>query len=237
VKLSEWELDRLETVAWGLAPLQEKVVFLGGSVVGLLLTDPASPPVRPTQDVDVLVETVSYARFASVETTLRALGFEPDQTEGSPICRWLIHGIKVDIMPPDPTALGFSNRWYPETLRSARPYQLRPGVQVELVSPACFLATKLEAFSSRGHGDYLSSADIEDFVVVVDGRAEIPDDVRASVPEIRGFLASECKKLLSSQAFLEALPGHLLGDEASQARAGLVLARLAQISTARGLGR
>ena len=234
MKLAEWELDRLETVAGGLAPLQERVVFLGGSVVGLLLTDPASPPARPTRDVDVLVEAITYAHFASVENRLRSLGFEHDQSAGAPICRWLIGSTKVDVMPSDASVLGFSNRWYPEVLRSAFPCLLKPNVQIEVVSPSCFLATKLEAFGSRGHGDYLSSADVEDLVVLVDGRAEIVDDVGASTPEIRGFLASECTKLLSSPAFLEALPGHLQGDEASQARAGLVLERLAQISISRG---
>ncbi len=234
MKLSEWELARLETVAQALAPLQEKVVFLGGSIVGLLLTDPASPPVRPTKDVDVLVETATYGQQAGLESRLRSLGFEHDQSEGAPICRWLIGDVKVDVMPSDASALGFSNQWYPEALRTAFSFPLRKGVQIALVSPACFLATKLEAFRSRGKGDYRASPDIEDLVAVIDGRPEIIEDVNRSGSAVRDFLRSECETLLSSQAFLEALPGHLQGDAASQARAEVILGRLAQISTTRG---
>ena len=201
MKLSEWELARLETVAQALAPVQEKVVFLGGSIVGLLLTDRASPPVRPTKDVDVLVETVTYGQQAGLESRLRSLGFEHDQSEGAPICRWLIGDVKVDVMPSDASALGFSNRWYPEALRTAIPCPLRKGIQIALVSPACFLATKLEAFSSRGNGDYLES---------------------------------EFTKLLSNEAFLQALPGHLQGDEASQGRVPHILRRFSQMSGAVG---
>jgi hypothetical protein len=234
VKLSEWELARLETVAQALAPLQEKVVFLGGSIVGLLLTDRASPPVRPTKDVDVLVETVTYGQQAGLESRLRALGFEHDQSEGAPICRWLIGDVKVDVMPSDASALGFSNRWYPEALRTALPFPLRKGIQIALVSPACFLATKLEAFSSRGNGDYLASPDIEDLVAVIDGRPEIVAEVGASDAEVRAFLESEFTTLLSNEAFLQALPGHLQGDEASQGRVPHILRRFSQMSGAVG---
>ncbi len=69
--------------------------------MGLLLTDPASPTVRPTQDVEALVEAVTYVQYANLEGTLRSLGFDHDLSAGAPICRWLIRNVKVDIMPPD----------------------------------------------------------------------------------------------------------------------------------------
>ena len=37
-----------------LGPLTDRMVFLGGCVTSLLLTDPAAPEVRPTLDVDVM---------------------------------------------------------------------------------------------------------------------------------------------------------------------------------------
>jgi len=36
--------------------LCEEVVFVGGAVAGLLITDPAMPSIRPTEDVDLIVE-------------------------------------------------------------------------------------------------------------------------------------------------------------------------------------
>ncbi len=34
--------------------LLEQLVFVGGAVAGVLITDPAMPDIRPTQDVDVI---------------------------------------------------------------------------------------------------------------------------------------------------------------------------------------
>ncbi len=34
--------------------LLEQLVFVGGAVAGVLITDPAMPDIRPTKDVDVI---------------------------------------------------------------------------------------------------------------------------------------------------------------------------------------
>ncbi len=44
----------LERVAAALHPLLDRLVFVGGNVVDLLLTDPAKAHVRVTDDVDVM---------------------------------------------------------------------------------------------------------------------------------------------------------------------------------------
>jgi hypothetical protein len=46
-----------------LGPLVDRMVFLGGCATALLLTDPAAPEVRPTQDVDVITEVASLADY------------------------------------------------------------------------------------------------------------------------------------------------------------------------------
>lgn len=230
MRLSRGELDRLKNVARRLEPLHTKTVFLGGAVVGLLVTDPGGAEVRPTKDVDVVVEVATYSEYASLEERLRGLGFLHDQEEGAPLCRWLVEGIKVDIMPPDPSVIGFSNPWYPEAIRTARPFELEPGIEIHLIGAPHFMATKMAAFASRGRGDYLRSADIEDVVIVVDGRPELRDEIAGSAPGLRRFLAVESQVLLASQAFRESLAGHLDPDEASQAREGLILRRLQMIA-------
>jgi len=230
MRLARGELDRLITVARNLEPLHRKVVFLGGAVVGLLVTDPAGPPVRPTQDVDVVVEVATYPRYAEVEEHLRRLGFRHDQSEGAPLCRWLVEGIKVDVMPTDPTAIGFSNPWYAEAVRSAEPFMLEIGVTINLIAAPLFIATKFTAFKQRGEGDYLGSPDIEDIVTVVDGRPKIVDEVERTSGDARSFIISTCGHLLGERSFLDALPGHLGTDEAAQGRTALVLDRFGRIS-------
>jgi hypothetical protein len=70
------------------------------------------------------------------------------------------------------------------------------------------------------------SHDLEDIVTVIDGRPEVVEEVTSSPGNLKKFLSDEFRDLLSSRDFVEALPGHLLPDAASQQRAGLVLRRM-----------
>jgi len=80
-------LDMVALVAKRLGDLRAEVVFVGGAVTGLLITDPAAPEARKTDDVDVIVEALSYAACANLSARLRKLGFREDQSEGAPACR------------------------------------------------------------------------------------------------------------------------------------------------------
>lgn len=101
-----------------------------------------------------------------------------------------------------------------------------------MLSAPHFIATKLEAFKGRGGRDYLGSADIEDIVRVVDGRAELVAEVGQCSDELRVYLRQEICSLLQDDNFPDAVPGHLMGDAASQARAELVIDRMRAMSQA-----
>jgi hypothetical protein len=136
----------------------------------------------------------------------------------------------VDIMPTTPGILGFSNRWYPAAVAEAQRYQLPGGPNIRLISPACFLATKLDAFANRGKGDYLASHDLDDIVSVIDGRSTIEQDIASASSEVREFLASAFVRYLASESFVESLPGHLEGNQSSQARLPRLMARIGRIA-------
>lgn len=209
----------LESVARCLGDdLLGELVFVGGAVAGLLITDPAMPVIRPTEDVDLLVRALTLADYHGVEKTLAARGFVHDMSPGAPICRWRVGGVAVDVMPSLEDILGFSNLWYPLALDTAEPQALPSGTVIRLVAAPVFLATKLEAFAGRGKGDYLFSHDLGDFLAVIDGRDSLIDECRASRAELRVYLGDWVAGLLAAPAFIDALPGHLPGDTASQAR-------------------
>src|SRR5690606_38548650 len=92
-----------------------------------------------------------------------------------------------------------------------------------------FVATKLESFASRGEGDYYHH-DLEDVIVLVDGRPELEDELRLSSKDLRAFVVEEVRQLLNDQDFIDALPGYLSPDDASQARLTLVVQRLQAIA-------
>ncbi len=220
-------LAQLAATAAKLEPLLDQIVFVGGCVTGLLITDPAAAPVRPTLDVDVIVAAASYAEFTVFEHQLRQFGFRESHTEGAPICRWVSEKLILDFMPVDPSILGFSNRWYRLALETAERFSLGAH-EIRVITAPCFLATKLEAFHGRGKNNFGMSHDLEDIISVIDGRPEIIDETHLAEHNLRKYLSDEFRALLSSHDFLEALPGHLLPDSASQQRVGLVIERMKQ---------
>ncbi len=212
-----------------LAPVLHELVFVGGCMTGIFITDPAAGGIRPTRDVDAIVDVTSYAQYAALSDRLRALGLAADTSEGAPLCRWRHGSVIVDVMPIDASVLGFSNRWYPTAINTAQRLDVA-GHGVRIVAPALFIATKLEAFYGRGADDIFASHDLEDIVAVVDGRPEIVDDVAAADEQVRGYIASEIRLLLDDPNFVEALPGFLFPDAASQARRDILERRLGALS-------
>jgi predicted nucleotidyltransferase len=225
---SDPNLAQLLAAAEKLKPLLDQIAFVGGCVAGILITDLGAAPVRATLDVDVIVEAASYVKFIALEQRLRQLGFRESRAEGAPICRWVNGDLLLDFMPVDPAILGFSNRWYGPALATSHRVSIGAH-EIRIITAPYFLATKLEAFRGRGKGDFRTSHDLEDIVTVVDGRPELVGEVHLAAADLRNYLSDEFKDLLSNRDFLEALPGHLLPDAASQQRLGLVLERMKQL--------
>lgn len=68
-------LQRVVAVARQLGDFVQEVVFAGGAATGLLVTDPAIADVRPTIDVDVIVEVISHPDYFRLQERLRQQGF------------------------------------------------------------------------------------------------------------------------------------------------------------------
>lgn len=227
-------LAMLREVAQRIESLLPRLAFLGGVVVDLFVTEPTARPSRATKDVDVVIDLVHYGQYTeTLRDELVQFGLEEDMTTGAPRCRWRFKDIPrqiVDIMPTRGDVLGFSTEWYPEAFQSAKPFQLPGGPLIRLVTPPYFLATKLTAFHDRGRQDPMISHDLEDIIAVVDGRASLVMELQAAPPGVRAFVAAAWRGLLETGGVPALLEAHLGPDEGSQARAGLVLARIEAMS-------
>lgn len=198
-------LPRLMAVAHALGPLRERVVFVGGAVVNLYSTAlAATPEPRITNDVDCLIEVAPRTAFYQLEEDLRRLGFVNDVTSGV-ICRWRYQGLTIDVMPTDPTILGFGNPWYSEGFAHAQVYTLPDETTIRVLSPVYYLATKLVALRDRGWTDLRVSQDLEDIVHVVDNRAELPAELIQAPRAVRAYVRQQVHELLAHPAFAEAL--------------------------------
>ena len=213
-----------------LGELADQMVFLGGCATGLLITDPAAPPIRVTRDVDAIVQVASQIEYSKLSKKLRAKGFKEDLSEDAPICRWVTENIILDIMPTDPKILGFGNQWYQPALENSETIKLPNDKTIQMVSAPYFLITKLEAFEGRGNGDYLLSHDIEDMIAVLDGRPEIIDEIKQSDSKLVRALLGRFISLFQDRQFVDSVSGHLPSDEISQERASLILETIEKIT-------
>jgi predicted nucleotidyltransferase len=230
IRVQNPNLQILELTVERLGDLANEMVFLGGCATGLLMTDPAAPPIRVTQDVDVITEVATLAEYHRLSRRLRNKGFTEDQSHDAPICRWVAPGVVLDIMPTNEEILGFGNDWYRPALIAATELILPSGRTIRMVTAPYFLATKLAAFDSRGRGDFMMSHDIEDIVAVLDGRPGLVEELHHVDSELRNYLAARFGELLVNEDFLAAIPGHLQGGAASPDRTPVVLGIIEEIA-------
>ena len=212
-------ITRIKVVYDALGNLAGQVVFVGGATVALYSTRPAGE-VRPTEDVDIVIELAHYKGYAGVEEQLRAKGFVNDQESGV-ICRYRIQGVVVDVMPTEPSVIGFANRWYPQGFQTAMENQIDAGYTIRLFRPDYFIASKLEAFAGRGGGDGRTSTDFEDIVFVLNNRPGIWTEMKVAPPELKTYLQQIFSKLVAQETIYEWVSAHL--DYAEQRRVTLIV--------------
>lgn len=204
-------LVRIKAVHQALKGFEQDYVFVGGATVSLYATTPGlAAEIRPTDDVDIVVELASYKGYAELDERLRDLGFSNDIASGV-ICRYAIQGVNVDVMPTDPSIIGFSNRWYAEGFENAIRYVLDEQTTVQIFSLPYFVASKWEAFKGRGKNDYRTSKDFEDLVYVFENVDDFEEQIQTSPGHIISYLRNEFVDLLNRDDFEEGLYAHLTG--------------------------
>lgn len=205
-------LEMLKTVAAALGEdLRSRLVFVGGCTTALLITDPITlEDVRATDDIDLIVDLAGWPAWAHLQDDLRQKGFI-EAADEEVICRMRLGPLKVDFMPDDEKILGFGNRWYAKGIETATEHLLSNDLSIQVLTSPLFIATKLEAFSGRGHNDLLTSRDAEDILLIVDGRETLLDEVLATDVDVRSFIAARFRTLLKHGDFDDFLGGNLRG--------------------------
>lgn len=215
----------IATIARALAGQTESVMFVGGTVTALYPLE-GGMALRPTLDVDCVVDLATTADYYTFVEGLRAVGFSECCDENAPLCRRVYADIRVDIVATSATGIGPTNRWYRDAFAEAAVHSLESSIEVRAITPLYFVATKLEAFRGRGAGDYQASHDLEDILTVLSGLSRLRDQIVAEGTTVATFVRSELLGLAANEAFIDAVPGHFEGDPVGQARADVVLAWL-----------
>lgn len=228
--LGDPNVQQVDIVANALGDLREELILVGGCAVGLLIDSATAPPPRVTYDVDLIAEVATLRDYHALEQSLVSRGFARDRSPDAPICRWIVGGVKVDLVPTTDAVLGFSNRWYALARATATRYILPSGVGIHVISAPAFIATKLDAFDTRGGADMMASHDFEDIINLVEGRSTLVDDVRNTAPPLRSFVVGRLAEILVDEHFRNTLPGLITPDELHAQRVAAVLARLAEVA-------
>jgi predicted nucleotidyltransferase len=202
------------SVAVALGRHQQRVIFIGGAVAPLLQTDPPFSRVRPTDDVDAIVETTSYADSAELEQALRDLGFK----HGGPVKganknqhahRWYApNGTPFDLVPLGDHLTASGNKWDFVAVQTAVSTTVE-GVTIRHVSAPGFLVLKWAAYADRG-GDYpMGSTDLEDIIALLASRSVILAEIAATAEDIRAYLRNSAAALIAHPDYADSLDAHL----------------------------
>ncbi len=192
-------IARLEQLVSIIGDLADEFIFVGGSVVPLLVTDKAAQSARITEDIDVIVNVTSRGKLATVEQRLRAVGFNPDITGETPvICRHVKDSLLLDVMPADESVLGFSSQWYAIAAEDPLAITLPSSNTIKVINAPVFICTKYDAFASRGHED---QKDLEDIITLVSTRQELVGELLRAPAEVRNHVVRKTQEYIASSHY------------------------------------
>jgi predicted nucleotidyltransferase len=197
--------EALYQAATLLKDLNEHVVYVGGRIVGLLITDLIEDDIRPTYDIDVAVnlDTTDIVAHYSLQKKLEKLGFKP---EGNINCRYILNDFMIDVMYTDGTLQGINSNWYKPGFDNVIEIRIKDK-QIKILNAIYFIATKLEAFTDRAYknNDYWDCKDLEDIINIINGRPELLVELMSSPQDVVQFISGYFKKLVEDPKWLDAI--------------------------------
>ena len=198
-------------VANALGELNEEVVFVGGAVVSFYIDDPAADDVRPTKDIDIVLEIASLIELEEVRTKLTKKGFY-QSSEDDVICRFRYKETKVDVMSTKEIGWAPANPWFEKGYNDL--IQVNIGqTQINCLSLPYYLATKFAAYYGRGGNDPRTSHDFEDIVYLLNFNSNFVEQIKDSNYVVKQYLIKCFKDILSDSVKQEAIFGNLFYED------------------------
>ena len=206
-------IEAIKIIAQILGDLNDQVVYVGGAVAALYADDPGAPEIRPTKDVDIVIEIASTFELEVFRQKLskRDIHFARD---AKVMCRFKYQDIYLDVMATKEIGWAPANPWFKAGFNNSEIHQL-DDVKIKIMPVAYYLAAKFIAFKDRGI-DPRTSHDFEDIVYVLDNRTTLAKDIKESDNDVKSFLLTRFENILYDAALKEAVLAHL--EPATQTR-------------------
>lgn len=196
----------VEKVAIALEELNNDVIYVGGAVVSLYVTDEGAEQPRPTKDIDVSVQISSYGQMDDLREKLATKKIYPAHTENV-MYRYTLEDILIDFIPFEATPLGPTNSWLKPGFKKAYPVNIGE-IEIKILPVSLFLATKWEAYKSRGN-DPRTSHDFEDIIYIIDNNKEIIEDFHKADNDVQDFLREMSREILNHTSRNEIIECHI----------------------------
>lgn len=139
-------LKVVKKVASTLEELNDDVIYVGGAVVSLYVTDEGAEQPRPTKDIDISVQISTYSQMDKLRERLATKKIFPAPTE-TIMYRYSYEDILIDFIPYEETPLGPTNSWLKPGFEKAYPIKIGDA-EIQILPVSLFLCTKWEAFKS-----------------------------------------------------------------------------------------
>lgn len=199
-------LKVVEKVAIALEELNNDVIYVGGAVVSLYVTDEGAEQARPTKDIDVSVQISSYGQMDELREKLGSKRIYPAPSENV-MYRYTHEDILIDFIPYEETPLGPTNSWLKPGFEKAYPVNIGE-LEIKILPVSLFLATKWEAYKSRG-SDPRTSHDFEDIIYIVDNNKELVEDFHNAESDVQDFLKAMSSEILNHTSRNEIIECHI----------------------------
>lgn len=205
--------DMLKFACDTLGELANEVVFVGGATTCLYVDPDISEEIRPTEDVDCVIEITTKNEYDRFQEKLRSKGFTHDTSKGAPICRFKFHDLlTLDVMPNDKKILGFTNSWYDEGVKN-KELKTLGDKQIFAFTLPYFLASKHEAYLGRGQSDPRISSDLEDIILIIDGIKNFDLAQYNTSTNLKKYLSDMGKQFVANKFIQEAIEGFLNSNQ------------------------
>ena len=218
-------LKVVEKVALSLEEINDQVIYVGGAMVSLYVTDEGAEPPRPTKDIDISVQISSYSQMDELREKLAKKRIYPAPTE-KVLYRYSLDDILIDFIPYEKTPLGPTNRWLKPGFKKAYPVKIG-STEIKILPINLFLATKWEAFKNRGN-DPRTSHDFEDIIYLMDNNVEVVQAIKDAENDVKLFLKEMSSEILNHPSRNEIIECHI-NPFSVEERRGIVLEKFRNI--------
>lgn len=175
---------------------EKEIMFVGGSVVSEYIDDPAVLDIRPTADIDIVVQLLSLSDLENIREYLANKNVYADMESGV-ICRFKYEDIKIDVMSTKNVGWAPGNEWYELGQNKVITKSIQD-IEIKLLPVEYFIATKISAYKDRGE-DPRYDKDFGDIIYILDYKSTIIEDIKRADEKVLEYILPFFKILVKEE--------------------------------------